>query len=96
MDWIEAYWEDLTPDWMLHAACKGKSHEDFFLADEPQFQDSRREKELAGLKVCQGCPVTEECLDYAIANRIHSGVWGGKITRERKAIARKRRVTQAV
>lgn len=37
--------------------------------------------------VCAGCPVTEQCLAYAIRNHERHGVWGGKSERERKRIA---------
>jgi len=29
-------------------------------------------------EVCARCPVREQCLDYAIANEIEEGCWGGQ------------------
>ena len=36
--------------------------------------------------MCAGCLVRQPCLDYAIANRISHGVWGGLTGRERRAL----------
>lgn len=33
--------------------------------------------------ICRSCPVQAECLDYAEANNILSGVWGGLSETER-------------
>jgi WhiB family redox-sensing transcriptional regulator len=38
-----------------------------------------------------GCTVRLECLEYALANRIEHGVWGGASERERRRILRRRR-----
>ncbi|MGD1011654.1 MAG: WhiB family transcriptional regulator [Acidimicrobiales bacterium] len=44
------------------------------------------------LQICAGCPVKAPCLEYAIANHIDHGVWGGTSERERRRIARRRRL----
>jgi len=31
----------------------------------------------AAKKICGGCPVKQECLDYALDNRFRDGIWGG-------------------
>jgi WhiB family redox-sensing transcriptional regulator len=36
--------------------------------------------------VCSGCPVRQECLDYAVAAGERAGVWGGCTTAERSAL----------
>jgi hypothetical protein len=46
-------------------------------------------KQLAAAKkICASCPVRQECLNYAIENKLSLGVWGGMTYRER-LIARK-------
>lgn len=43
------------------------------------------------LNLCSLCPVREPCLEYALANRIDHGIWGGKSERERRRILKARR-----
>ena len=42
-------------------------------------------------RMCAGCPVRAECLEYALLHRIPQGVWGGASERERRRILRARR-----
>jgi len=42
-------------------------------------------------RVCGGCEVRSECLDYALETNQDSGVWGGLSEEERRAIRRQRR-----
>ncbi len=30
-------------------------------------------------RICAECPVRQSCLEYALANRIDHGVWGGTL-----------------
>ncbi|MGH9205490.1 MAG: WhiB family transcriptional regulator [Acidimicrobiales bacterium] len=46
-------------------------------------------------KICADCPVKTACLEYALDNRIDHGVWGGASERERRRIARRRRLAGA-
>nr|MDQ6928977.1 WhiB family transcriptional regulator [Actinomycetota bacterium] len=46
-------------------------------------------------RVCIDCPVKSPCLEYALANSIDHGVWGGASERERRRIARRRRLARA-
>jgi len=45
-------------------------------------------------RICAECPVKDTCLEYALANRIEHGVWGGASERERRRILRHRRVSR--
>ena len=46
-------------------------------------------------RICEGCPVQERCLEYALRNRIDHGVWGGCSERQRRRILRARRLATA-
>jgi WhiB family redox-sensing transcriptional regulator len=68
---------------MLHALCRGARASEFFPSDGLGVEAARR--------VCAGCQVRLECLEYALENRIEHGVWGGASERERRRILRSRR-----
>lgn len=42
-------------------------------------------------KVCSTCPVRTACLEFALANNINYGVWGGVSEKGRKRIKKSRR-----
>lgn len=43
-----------------------------------------------GKKVCRGCPVKDQCLEYALEHG-ELGIWGGTSERERRRLRRLRR-----
>jgi WhiB family redox-sensing transcriptional regulator len=45
-------------------------------------------------KVCGECPVTTECLDFALDTNQDSGIWGGLSEEERRVIRRRRAAAQ--
>lgn len=67
----------LRTEWMGRAACHNVSPDIFFPNSD---KDPKTE---AAKKVCQGCEVRVECLDYALKNHIEHGVWGGCSEQER-------------
>lgn len=69
--------------WQDRANCAGTDGEAFF----PEKGESNRDAK----RVCAGCKVRPQCLDYAIENDIGFGVWGGMSERERRK--RRRRAT---
>ena len=76
-----------TPPWMIRASCREAPAGMFFPSDGVGVDVARR--------VCAGCPVKAECLEYALEYRIEHGVWGGCSERERRRILRQRRLTLA-
>ena len=56
-------------DWMDQAACRQRPDLDWFDLDCYL---------MPCLEVCANCPVADECLDYAIKNEAHEGLWGGE------------------
>jgi WhiB family transcriptional regulator, redox-sensing transcriptional regulator len=72
--------------WMHHARCRGLSPSLFFPPDGEGVQAAR--------PVCGECPVRVQCLEFALANDINNGVWGGTSERERRRILRRRNRSQ--
>ena len=70
-------------EWMLDAKCRGVDPSEFFPSDGSGVDRAQR--------VCTGCPVQTDCLNYALDHRIEHGVWGGASERERRRILRARR-----
>jgi WhiB family redox-sensing transcriptional regulator len=71
-------------DWREYAACMGVDPDLFF----PVRGASTREAKA----VCAGCPVRDECLEWAFANHERFGIWGGLSERERRRIRRNQRL----
>lgn len=40
----------------------------------------------AAIRVCQRCPVSEQCLQYALDNHCYEGIWGGFTPNSRKGL----------
>ena len=70
--------------WMEEGNCKDLPPNIFFPSDGAGVEVARR--------ICASCPVRMACLDYALENHIDHGVWGGESERERRRIARRRRL----
>ncbi len=72
---------EVTPDqWQDRALCAQTDPEAFF----PEKGGSTREAK----KICLGCEVRHECLDYALAHDERFGIWGGLSERERRRLKR--------
>jgi WhiB family redox-sensing transcriptional regulator len=67
--------------WRLDALCAETDPEAFF----PEKGGSTREAK----RVCSGCAVRDECLEYALANDERFGIWGGLSERERRRLRRR-------
>lgn len=68
-------------DWKADAACRDLDISIFF-------PDSESASGPA-LEVCAGCPVREQCLDFALRTRQNDGVWGGHTETDRRRLRRK-------
>lgn len=66
--------------WQERALCAQTDPEAFF----PEKGGSTREAK----RICQGCEVRDECLEYALAHDERFGIWGGLSERERRRIKR--------
>ncbi len=64
--------------WQESALCAQTDPEAFF----PEKGGSTRDAK----KVCVGCEVRGECLEYALAHDERFGIWGGLSERERRKL----------
>jgi WhiB family transcriptional regulator, redox-sensing transcriptional regulator len=69
--------------WMPLGNCRDEPPARFFPSDGVGVERAKR--------ICADCPVRQPCLEYALANRIDHGVWGGTSERERRRILKRRR-----
>jgi WhiB family transcriptional regulator, redox-sensing transcriptional regulator len=74
----------MDTEWMAEGNCQAVDPAVFFPSDGVGVDVARR--------ICDGCPVQRPCLEYALYHRIDHGVWGGASERERRRIARRRRL----
>ena len=66
--------------WQDEALCATADPECWF----PERGGSTRDAK----KVCRGCPVQVECLEYALEHDLRFGIWGGLSERERRRLKR--------
>ena len=66
--------------WQDRALCSQTDPEAFF----PEKGGSTREAK----RVCLGCEVRRECLEYALTHDERFGIWGGLSERERRRVKR--------
>jgi WhiB family redox-sensing transcriptional regulator len=67
-----------APKWQEDARCAQSDPEAWF----PEKGGS----DAAAKKICKGCPVKDECLDWALTHDEQHGVWGGLSGPERKQL----------
>ena len=76
---------ELDSSWRVRAACAGS-------AAEPNIWYPKRGDVLPELKklraVCATCPVSAECLDYALVPNQRYGVWAGTTEKQRLEMRR--------
>jgi WhiB family redox-sensing transcriptional regulator len=70
-------------EWRLDALCAETDPEAFFPEKGGSTRDAKR--------VCTGCPVRAQCLEFALANDERFGIWGGLSERERRRVRLQRR-----
>lgn len=76
---------DNRMEWMKDAKCSGMGTDAFF-SDTGETKKCRQACEF-----CQDCLVKDECLEFALTNRIQFGVWGGMAWSKRERILIKRK-----
>jgi WhiB family transcriptional regulator, redox-sensing transcriptional regulator len=71
--------------WRERAACLNHPAVLFFGMDDSESSAERRSREERAKRICLGCEVKEECLEYALSTREPYGIWGGLTEIERRA-----------
>ncbi len=77
---FDQMFEEIEDQWQERALCAQTDPEAFF----PEKGGSTREAK----RICLGCEVKDECLEYALANDERFGIWGGLSERERRRLKR--------
>lgn len=78
---IDPFEEPEQPEWQERALCAQTDPEAFF----PEKGGSTREAK----RICLGCEVRAECLEYALTHDERFGIWGGLSERERRRLKRR-------
>ncbi|MDE2591791.1 MAG: WhiB family transcriptional regulator [Actinomycetales bacterium] len=74
--------EDTNPlAWQADAICSQTDPEAFFPEKGGSTRDAKR--------ICAGCDVKQQCLEYALANDERFGIWGGLSERERRKLKKR-------
>jgi WhiB family redox-sensing transcriptional regulator len=82
LTWIRTHeWDEDA--WRHRAACRDTSPELFFPVGTTGIALDQID---AAKRVCGQCPVTHECLEFAIATNQEAGVWGGQTEDERRRV----------
>lgn len=68
-----------SPDWYEHAECRGP---------QALFFPERGESTKPAEEMCSRCPVSVECLAWALDHGEKFGIWGGASERERRRMRR--------
>lgn len=66
--------------WAAFAVCRDRDPDLFF----PVTPDGERD----AVRICAGCPVQVDCLEFSIEAKIRFGVWGGMTEKERRSLHR--------
>lgn len=77
---FDEMFETIEDQWQERALCAQTDPEAFF----PEKGGSTREAK----RICLGCEVKDECLEYALSNDERFGIWGGLSERERRRLKR--------
>lgn len=67
--------------WQADALCAQTDPEAFFPEKGGSTRDAKR--------ICTGCEVKAQCLDYALKNDERFGIWGGLSERERRKLKKR-------
>lgn len=78
---ISEVWE-----WQILGNCRDRNGAQFFHPDDDLGRISRRLREAAAKRVCDGCPVRRQCATHALSVGEEYGVWGGYSENDRATL----------
>lgn len=78
----------MISDWRHYATCRTEDPELFFPVGD---SDQARLQAEDAKRICRTCPVIEQCAQWAIDNRMDSGIWGGLDETQLRNIRRHRK-----
>lgn len=74
-------------NWRAHGACLTADPDLFF----PVAMGTVASRQIAeAQQICAGCPVKQQCLDFAMQTRESAGIWGGTTPEDRLRVLRPR------
>jgi WhiB family transcriptional regulator, redox-sensing transcriptional regulator len=79
--------------WADSAACRGEDLNLFFGLDGERGPERER-RERKAKRICAGCPVRPDCLEYAVSRPEKYGTWGN-LNEDERASERRRRLRNA-
>jgi len=74
------YEANVSPEWRDEAMCTGQLT--LFFAKKAERPQARARREAKAVKLCQQCPVIEQCKSFARENREY-GFWAGESEEDR-------------
>lgn len=78
---------EFASDWRADGACRTVDPDLFF----PVAVGAVANKQIVkAQRICAGCPVRQQCLDFALRTREPAGIWGGTTPEERTRTRRAR------
>ena len=78
---MDQYMVDLDErPWAAYAACRSADPELFFPGTDSASSEA--------VKICRSCAVQNQCLAWALDNRVRYGVWGGLTEQQRRRLTR--------
>jgi WhiB family redox-sensing transcriptional regulator len=78
---------DRGDDWRDEGACRQVDPDEFFAKSTHAVRKAKR--------VCDGCPVRQQCTQFALDNDERFGVWGGLSQKELRALRSRRKQATA-
>ena len=67
--------------WAVFAACRERDPDVFFAATI--------EEEREAIRICNGCAVSLDCLEFALQTKASFGIWGGLTEKQRRSLGRR-------